>query len=395
MKNPILPLLLSASSICAADLPEANFQPQTIDGELSIGYGVAISDVDGDGFPDIVLADSRETRWYRNPGGKREKTWEKHVLTGSLTKNDHVCVAACDTDGDGKAEIAVGAEWNPGDTRDSGAVFTLAAQEDRASSWEATEQHREPTVHRMHWVKESSSHFLAVLPLHGCGNENGEGEGIRFLGYRKSASPNEKWNTFLIHHGFHLAHNFQPVSWNAGDTNQSMLVAEKKGVHLIEGSANSWESKQLTHHGSGEVQLGRLPDGRRFIATIEPMHGNQVVIYPEIDTTFTQRLLVDDTLSQGHALVAGDFLGVGHDQIAAGWRSPGKDGKVGLRLYAPSDKDGQTWKLHATIDDNQMACEDMKAGDLDGDGKLDLIAAGRSTKNLTIYWNLTMHPESK
>lgn len=374
----------------AMDLPEAKFHPQTIDGELSIGYGVAISDVDGDGFPDIILADSRETRWYQNPGGKREKPWKKHILTGSLTKNDHVCVAACDTDGDRKAEIAVGAEWNPGDTQDSGAVFTLSPQEDRTSSWKATEQHREPTVHRMHWVKERDRHFLAVLPLHGCGNENGEGEGIRFLGYRKPTESNEKWNTFLIHKGFHLAHNFQPVLWDAGDKNQSMLVAEKEGVHLIQGSEDSWESRQLTQHGSGEVQLGKLPDGHRFIATIEPMHGNQVAIYPEKDASFTNRQMVDDTLSQGHALVAADFLGAGHDQVAAGWRAPRKDGKVGIRLYAPADEKGTVWKLHATVDDNQMACEDMKAADLDGDGKPDLIAAGRSTKNLTIYWNDTV-----
>jgi hypothetical protein len=34
-----------------------------------------------------------------------------------------------------------------------------------------------------------------------------------------------------------------------------------------------------------------------------------------------------------------------------------------------------------------MACEDLKTGDLDGDGRPEIIAAGRSTKNLKIYWN--------
>ena len=29
------------------------------------------------------------------------------------------------------------------------------------------------------------------------------------------------------------------------------------------------------------------------------------------------------------------------------------------------------------------------APDLDGDGRLDLIAAGRATKNIIIYWNKT------
>ena len=41
------------------------------------------------------------------------------------------------------------------------------------------------------------------------------------------------------------------------------------------------------------------------------------------------------------------------------------------------------------IDDNKIACEDLKSADLNGDGKLDIIAAGRATKNLVIYWNRT------
>jgi hypothetical protein len=39
------------------------------------------------------------------------------------------------------------------------------------------------------------------------------------------------------------------------------------------------------------------------------------------------------------------------------------------------------------IDDNGIACEDLQLADLDGDGKKDIIAAGRATHNLKIYWN--------
>lgn len=366
------------------EAPPASFRAQTLDAKLGIGYGLSIADVDGDGKPDIVLVDAKETVWYRNPG------WEKQRLTGSLTKLDHVCVAACDIDHDKKAEIAVGAEWNPGDTKNSGAVFTLSAPEDRTKEWAAKEQHREPTVHRMQWVKEDAGdYFLAVLPLHGCNNVNAEGDGIRFLGYRPEKDPAKEWPTFLINDQFHLAHNFDLVPW-LGAKGDSMLVACKEGVHLLREEGGKWSAKRMTEKGSGEVRLGKLPDGRRFIGTIEPFHGNEVAVNPENAEGLwsDKRVLLDDSLNQGHALAAADFLGLGYDQLIAGWREPGKqDKKVGIRLYVPTAEDGSAWKLHAVIDDNTMACEDFKVADLNGDGKPDIIAAGRATKNLVVYWN--------
>lgn len=389
MKSPALffACTLAANALPAVpEIPAVKFRAQTIDPGLQIGYGVAISDVDGDGRPDILLADSRETHWYHNPG------WEKHVLTGSLTPKDHVCIAARDLDGDSKAEVAVGAEWNPGDTVNSGAVFTLERPSDPATPWKATSRHREPTVHRMNWVQDAGKQpFLAVLPLHGAGNKNGEGEGIRFLGYHPAKESGGNWENFLIHQGFHMAHNFQPVIWEPGDEGESLLVAEKEGVHLLSGSGETWKALRLTGQGCGEVQVGKLPDGGKFLATIEPMHGNQVAVYPEESKSFRTRVAVDDSLNQGHALVARDFLGLGYDQVAAGWREPDKNGKTGIRLYGPVDESGKSWKLLASLDDG-MACEDMKAADLDGDGKPELIASGRATKNLVIYWNETERP---
>ena len=382
--SPFLLLALAADLHALPEAPPAAFRAQTLDAKLGIGYGLSVADIDGDGKQDIVLVDAKETVWYRNP------EWTKHRMTGALTKLDHVCVAACDIDHDQKAEVAIGAEWNPGDTKNSGAVFTLTAPEDRAKEWSAKEQHREPTVHRMHWVKEKAdTHFLAVLPLHGCNNVNTEGDGIRFLGYRPEKDPSKEWPTFLINDQFHLAHNFDLVPWE-GAEGDAMLVACKEGVHLLKQAGGTWDATRMTEKGSGEVRLGTLPDKRRFITAIEPFHGNEVTVNPENKGGLwsEKRVLLDDTLGEGHALAAADFLGLGYDQIIAGWRKPDKkDGKVGIRLYVPTAEDGSAWKLHATVDDNTMACEDFKVADLNGDGKPDIIAAGRATKNLIVYWN--------
>jgi hypothetical protein len=104
-------------------------------------------------------------------------------------------------------------------------------------------------------------------------------------------------------------------------------------------------------------------------------------------------VLVDDTLAEGHALACADLIGSHQDglyrqQIVAGWRAPNKDKKVGIKLYIPLDDKGEKWQTHV-IDDNQMACEDLKIADLDGDGQPDIIASGRATHNLVIYWNRT------
>jgi len=127
MKTQIIAALCFsfASIALAADLPEPKFRAVTIDDKIQIGYGVTTADVDGDGKPDVVLADKNQFVWYRNP------TWEKFILAENLTKLDNVCIAARDIDGDGKAEIAVGGGWNPNDTTGSGAVFYLVAPKDR------------------------------------------------------------------------------------------------------------------------------------------------------------------------------------------------------------------------------------------------------------------------
>ncbi len=114
---------LCASLFCSATLLAAEptlptFRAVEIDSRVGIGYGVCVADVDGDHKPDILLADKNQIAWYRNP------TWEKFVIAENLTKLDNVCIAAADIDENGKAEIAIGAGWNPADTVNSGAAFT-------------------------------------------------------------------------------------------------------------------------------------------------------------------------------------------------------------------------------------------------------------------------------
>src|SRR5690606_28535297 len=102
--------------------------------------------------------------------------------------------------------------------------------------------------------------------------------------------------------------------------------------------------------------------------------------------TLVERMVLEKNMAEGHGLVVGDFLGLGRDQVVAGWRAPNAYGVVGIKMYIPFNPYWEAWDMY-WVDIDGMACEDLVAADLDGDGKLDLIAAGRSTHNLKIYWN--------
>jgi len=388
--KPLLFLLVTVCAALAAEPPVPNFKAAEVDSKVEIGYGVTVADVNGDQKPDILLADKNLIVWYENP------SWTKHVMAEKLTALDHVCIAAQDIDGDGKCEVAVGAGWNPGDTLNSGAVFYLLAPKDRTQKWEPVTLPHEPTVHRMRWVKNADAGYdLVMVPLHGRGNKpaTGEGAGVKVLRYHKPDNAKDPWKTDVLDESMHKTHNFDPVQWDA-DTAQEMLIAGQEGVFLFNPGGGKPAMTQLSgteSGGAGEVRAGKLVGNRRYFATVEPMHGTNLVVYTAPASAASKGLwtrhVLDESLVDGHALACGDLSGIGRDQIVVGWRAMNKPGvKVGIKLFTPLDADGRNWK-QTLIDDNTMACEDLCLADLDGNGKLDIIAAGRATKNLKVYFN--------
>jgi hypothetical protein len=175
------------------------------------------------------------------------------------------------------------------------------------------------------------------------------------------------------------------------------LIASRSGISSIsrvDRSANQWSrdllklaGEPIAAQGAGEVKFGRLADGSRLLATIEPMHGNAAVVYHfngRLRKGAVRRDLLDDTLAQGHAVWCADFDGDGSDEIVIGHREPG-DGEVrgpGIYLF---ERQGEEWKKQI-VDNGGMACEDLIVADFNEDGLLDILAAGRATHNVKIYF---------
>jgi hypothetical protein len=252
--------------------------------------------------------------------------------------------------------------------------------------------------------KEALRWGLLVVPLHGRGNKNGEGLPVKVLLYHPPADPRTPWRAEIVADHLHMTHNFSRLSVAGGGPADGVLLGGREGLLAFHRTKSKWEKTSPLivgepSAGVGEVRVGSLATGLQFITTVEPMHGNALAVYlpqsvADQSAPLARRVLTDK-LVDGHALACGNLLGglanlTASDQIVVGWR--GKPGApvstTGVAVWAPLDTKGAQWR-ETVIDPDGMACEDLMLADLDGDGKLDIVASGRATKNLKIYFNQT------
>lgn len=372
-----LPVFLLLQAAPPAGLPK--FEPQVIDAEVEIGYGLAIGDVDGDGKPDVLLCDKREISWFRNPD------WQETSIAKNLTLRDHVCLAAADLDGDGKVEVAAGAQWNPGETTDkaqSGAVFFLQRPESGEGPWIPVPLYHDPTTHRMRWVNTGKGHDLVVLPLHGIGNKDGAGENpVNVRAYRvdpAKAGDASAWSHEVLGTKLHVTHNFD-------NRDGYLYIGGSAGISREKADGSESTMLVTTENSTPPTRgVGEIAKGSDFIAAVEPFHGNDLVVYREAGGKWSRTLLTD-ALNQGHALGVADFNADGREDVVVGWRNPDAEGHVGVKIFF--QKADGSWENAFWVARDLVAAEDLKVADLNGDTRPDIVVSGRNSKNLVIFWN--------
>jgi hypothetical protein len=147
-----------------------------------------------------------------------------------------------------------------------------------------------------------------------------------------------------------------------------------RSLDLVPGAPGNAPKK-----GSSEVHLGKFKDGRKFLSTVEPWHGTDVAIYESESPkslTFGPRTVIDTTMKDGHALWVADVDGDGDDEVFAGFRG----GTGGVLMF---DYNGKTWDR--TVLDPGVTAQDLRGGDIDGDGTPDVVTIGGKSHNVVWY----------
>lgn len=278
-------------------------------------------DVDGDGRTDVITASwfSRKLYWLRNPGGGSPGEWTENIIESGYPSEFAFLV---DLDNDGKARELLPQFGDPG--------APLAWYELRGGKFIRHVAHPHSVPHGI-----------------GAGDVNGDGRAdiITPRGWLE-APPDPRSENWRFHADLDLgAVGFIHVLDVNADGRTDLLTAKA--------------------HDYGIFWLERTADGGWRQHTI------------------------DDSWSQAHAVTLADLNGDGRMDLLTGkrymahnGRDPGEREPLGVYWYeyrAAEDGTGIEWIRHL-IDYGSRAGGGMQipVADLDGDGDLDFVVAGKS-----------------
>jgi hypothetical protein len=295
---------------------------------LTVEAGGAVFDIDGDGNPDLVFGgdwQSSEVWWWRNPFPNFDPVvgWERHIIKHGGATQHHDQVFG-DFLGTGRPQLAF---WNQGAKK----IFLAQIPPDprHADSWPLTEI------------------------FSGAAGENGR-------------------------EGFQYPEGMAAYDLD-GDGKVDLLAGNCWFKHR---GGNSFEAIRIGSIG-GRIAVGKFKPGKYAQVVIAPGDGTGPLRWyectgnPEISTNWVGHDLLDRNMVHGHSLQIADINGDGNLDIFAAEMAQWTE-----RASRPDNPSATAWIFYGdgqghfrkTVFTTGSDFHEAKAGDLNGDGKLDILS---------------------
>lgn len=357
---------------------QIRFEERTLATDLAGGYQLQAVDLNHDGKPDLLALASgmKELVWFENP------SWERHVIAGGM--NRMINAAPLDANGDGIPELVIASEFANVARNSLGIVWLAESGGNPRQPWKIREIDRLRTSHRLRPIHLPGGNAVVNAPLTGPTAEPPDYRGhIPIVMYRPP-----RWKREMIDDSLDgVLHGIFVFDWD-GDGADDLLTANFQGLHLLRPARpgarpqllNPGDTAPWPKSGSSEVLVAKLGK-KRFLASIDPWHGNQVCVYFRKGSRW-ERTVISSEDHDGHTLHAADLDGDGRDELIAGFRGPTRS-----VYYYQADRKGAKWERHA-IDKGGIAAAGCAIADFDGDRRVDVACIGSATRNLKLYRNL-------
>jgi len=315
------------------------YTPQDFDpNKYSNNFMTAVADVDGDGLLDVLVNEwpGKAVHWFKNPGG-RAGTWAKQLVHPVV---DNEAPNWLDVTGDGRGELVFHTEGVLG--------YAAPSENTGTERWTFT-----PCSAPEKWGKYQ----------HGLGVGDVDGDGRPDL---------------LMHSGWWR----QPAATPAG---QTPPVWEKRPAAFGKGGA---QMHSLDVDGDGDADIVTSIQGHGYgLSWFEQVKKDGAIDFVEhpILPQQPEQALDGVQFSQPHAVAIADIDGDGLQDVVTGKRfwahgpkgDPDPGGTPYLYWFQLHRKDGRvSWTPHR-IDDASGVGTQIAVGDLDGDGRPDIVVGNK------------------